>query len=73
MRDPRAGRHFLDEVEGHVKLVPADGAEAQGRVRGREKQHGDGGGQKLVVKHLDAAVQVRFVVEVREQADCLLG
>lgn len=73
LRHPALGGEVAHQVEPHVELFAADGAEADGRVDRGQEDDGYGGGEELVIEALRSSVQVGRVVEVGEVADGVLG
>lgn len=67
------GAQIFNQLERHVELGAALLAKGDGRVRGRDKQDGDGGREEVVVKDLDPLVHRACLVEPRQELDRFLG
>ena len=67
--DERFRAEAFDEVERHIELLAADGAELHGCVAAGEEDDGECGDQEIVEANLLYAVDVRGLVEVCEDLD----
>lgn len=63
----------FDEVERHVELIAADGAEVHGCVAAGEEYDCEGGDEEIVEADLLDAVDVGCLVEVGKGADGVFG